>query len=329
VRKRYVLGIDLGGTNIRGAAVGAKGGILARLTLPTDSSKGRERVLENLSRVIKALSRKFSSKEFDLLGVGIGAAGGIQQREGIISQSPNIPQLDGFNLREHLEKKHGFPFFLENDANCGALGERWVGAGKGVNDLGLITLGTGVGGGIILEGKLWQGIDGTAGEVGHMTVNSEGPECRCGSRGCLEVYSSATAIVRRLKEEVSRGEKTQLVGKQGKRLDRVTSRDIHQAALAGDRLSRRLLREMGRYLGIGIANLINLLNLELVILGGGVAEAWEFFVPTLKKEVQQRAFRVPARRVKVLRSRLGANAGFLGAASLAWQRATEERGYEG
>ncbi len=329
MRKRYVLGIDLGGTNIRGAAVGAKGGILARLILPTESSQGRQRVLGNLSQVIKTLSSKFSPKEFDLLGVGIGAAGVILQKEGIISQSPNIPQLDGFNLREHLEKEFQLPIFLDNDANCGALGEKWVGAGKGMNDLAFITLGTGVGGGLILGGKLWQGIDGTAGEVGQMTINSEGPECMCGSRGCLEVYSSATAVVRRLREEVMRGEKTQLVGKQGKRLDRVTSRDIHQAALAGDRLSRRLFREMGRYLGIGIANLINLLNLESVILGGGVAEAWDFFVPTLKKEVKQRAFKVPARRVKLLRSWLGVNAGFLGAAFLAWQRAAEERGYEG
>lgn len=329
MRKRYVLGIDLGGTNIRGAAVVAKGNILAMLNVPTGSSGGRERVVGNLSKVIKTLSRRFPSKEFDLLGVGIGAAGGILQKEGVISQSPNIAQLDGFKLREHLEKEHGFPSFLENDANCGALGERWVGAGRGVNDLGLITLGTGVGGGLILGGKLWQGIDGTAGEVGHITVNSEGPECMCGSRGCLEVYSSATAVVRRLREEVMRGEKTQLVGRGDGRLEEITSRDIHQSALAGDRLSRRLFREMGKYLGIGIANLINLLNLEMVVLGGGVAEAWALFVPTLKKEVKWRAFRVPARRVKILRSRLGANAGFLGAASLAWQKVAEEGEYEG
>jgi glucokinase len=322
VKKEYVLGIDLGGTNIRGAAVGAKGNIWEILILPTETSRGRGRVVGNLSRLIKALRRKLTPKEPDLLGVGIGAAGGILQREGIISQSPNISPLDGFRLREHLEKEFRLPVFLENDANCGALGEKWVGAGRGVNDLGLVTLGTGVGGGLILGGKLWRGIDGTAGEIGHMTINSEGPECLCGSRGCLEVYSSATAIVRRLKEEVSRGERTQLVGRQGIS-DRITSKDIHQAALAGDRLSRRLFREMGRYLGIGIANLINILNLEMVVIGGGVSGAWELFMPTMKREVRKRAFKVPARRVRILKSRLGVNAGLLGAASLVWQGAVK------
>ncbi len=329
MRKRYVLGIDLGGTNIRGAAVGAKGGILAQLILPTESSRGRQRVLGNLSQLIKTLSLKFSPKEFDLLGVGIGAAGVILQKKGIISQSPNIPQLDGFNIRKYLEKKFKLPIFLDNDANCGALGERWLGAGKGANDLVFITLGTGVGGGLILGGKLWQGIDGAAGEIGQMTINFEGPECLCGSRGCLEVYSSATAMVRRLREEVMRGEKTQLVGKRGRRLEEVTSRDIYQAALAGDRLSRRLFREFGKCLGVGIANLINILNLEMVVIGGAVSGAWSLFMPSMKREMKLRAFEVPARRVKILRSRLGVNAGFLGAASLAWQGINRERNYEG
>jgi len=216
-----------------------------------------------------------------------------------------------------LSRRIGMPLYLENDANAAALGEKWMGAAKDVQDFCFITLGTGVGGGLVLDGKIWHGADGMAGEVGHMTIDPHGPRCRCGNRGCLEMYASTKALRRMIRQALSSGKRSRFFRENR---DREISGDvIHWAAKEGDRISREAFARMGSALGIGIAGLINLLNLEKVVFGGGLSAAWKFFSPTLRREVKSRAFAGPARRVRIVRASAGEDAGVLGAAYIAWQ----------
>jgi glucokinase len=213
-----------------------------------------------------------------------------------------------------LESELDWPVVLENDANAAAIGEMWRGAGQGHRALICVTLGTGVGGGIILDGKLWRGADGSAGEIGHIGVDPfAGVACMCGSRGCLEVYASATAIVRMTREARPRYPNSILHNTED-----LTSAKIYQAGREGDELAIEVFRRMGVYLGIGLASLINVLNPEIVVIGGGLSNGWELFEKHMHQQVLERAFPIPARRVKIVRAQCGDDAGLLGAARLAF-----------
>ena len=223
-------------------------------------------------------------------------------------------------IRKMLSRRIRKPLYLENDANAAALGEKWMGAAKDVRDFCFITLGTGVGGGLVLDDKIWHGADGMAGEVGHMTIDPNGPPCGCGNRGCLEMYASAKALQRMVRQALSSGRRSRFFSEiRGKE---ISGDAIHRAARGGDRVSREAFARMGSALGIGIASLINLLNLEKVVFGGGLSAAWKFFSPTLRGEVKSRAFAAPARRVRIVRASAGEDAGVLGAAYIAWQGQT-------
>ena len=221
--------------------------------------------------------------------------------------------LGQFRLGAALESELEWPVILENDANAAALGEMWRGAGQGYRTLICVTLGTGVGGGIILDGKLWRGVDGSAAEIGHIGVDPfGGVPCTCGSRGCLEVYASATAIVRMTREARPRYPNSMLHNTED-----LTSAKVYEAGIAGDELAIEVFRRMGVYLGIGLASLINILNPEIVIIGGGLSNGWTLFEKHMKQQVIERAFPIPARRVKIVRAQCGDDAGLLGAALLA------------
>jgi glucokinase len=231
---------------------------------------------------------------------------------GIVVKSPNFPDWNNLPLKEVLEKALNVPVFIENDANAAALGERWLGAGRDINSMILLTLGTGVGGGIVLNKQIWQGADGMAGEIGHMTLIPDGRLCGCGNTGCLEMYASARGIVQSYREAVNSSGIAMVA--------ELSSEQIYQAARDGETVACKVMKDMGRMLGIGIANLINIFNPQMIVLGGGVKDAWQLFINATQEEVMRRAFKVPAERTKIVPSLLGDDAGMVGAAAVALQK---------
>ncbi len=310
-----VIGLDVGGTFIKAGLVDRNGGILARLKKPTEAFSGKQKFLDKLSSILRTFDDLFAH-HLNIAGAGIGVPGIIDLGTGVIASSPNFPGWNPFPIRRMLAGRVRFPFFLENDANAAALGEMWMGSAKGAKNFCFITLGTGVGGGLVLNGEVWHGIDGMAGEVGHMTVDPSGPICLCGNHGCLEAFASANALRRTIKEDFhKRGSK--FFTRFG--TDGLDGELVHRAAKEGDPLARAAFAAMGTALGIGIANLVNLLNLERIVLGGGLSAAWKFFFPALREELEKRPFAAMARRAKIVRARVGEDAGILGGAYLAWR----------
>lgn len=310
-----VIGVDLGGTNLRTSLLTPAGDILDRHKEPTNASDGWNKVLKRLVENIAQQRETAVRRGLAVLAVGVGAPGVIRMDSGIVVKSPNFPDWNNLPLREELERALHIPVFIENDANAAALGEQWRGAGKGISSMILLTLGTGVGGGIVLDNKIWHGADGMAGEIGHMTLVPDGRQCTCGNTGCLEMYASARGIVQSYREEVG-GARTPAA----EFLREMTSAKVYQAAREGDAVARRVMQEMGRMLGIGIANLINIFNPEMIVIGGGVKDAWQLFIDATREEVMRRAFRVPAERTQLVPSLLGDDAGMTGAAALALQK---------
>ena len=306
--KDYFIGLDLGGTNIRAAAVTQEGEILHRVKIPTEAPLGRERVIANILKVIDTIRQE--TKGLKLSAIGMGIPGIIFFDKGIIAQSPNFPDWIDFNLKERLKKELNIPFFIDNDANAAAIGEGWIGGGKGFDNFCMLTLGTGIGGGIILNKKIWHGEYGMAGEFGHITVYPNGYPCNCGNRGCLEQYASATGIVRMARDE-SRVRSLELGEKN------ITADMVYQLAKNGDRFAIEIFQRMGRILGIGIADIVNILNIEVFILGGGVAEAWNYFIEYTREEIKRRTYRFTGERVKVIKAELSDDAGIFGAAYMA------------
>jgi len=323
--EEVIIAIDLGGTNVRVATVNLKGEILHKITSPTESSRGRKRLTENMLSKIQEVMGRFPEEEFEVIGGGFGIPGAIALDQGIVTRSPNLPALDGFDIRSWIQGRLRMPIFIENDANAFALGEGWLGAAKGVREFCCLTLGTGVGGGVVLNGDIWHGAEGKAGEIGHMIIDVDGPPCECGNHGCLEAFTSANAIRRMTIEAIRGDEKTDLVERCGGELEAITSEMVYESAKGGDRLSREIFQKMGMYLGVGLANLANLLNVELMVIGGQVSDAWDLFIGYARRELEQRALGSMGKRVKVQRARCGGDAGILGAAYLV-KRGLERKG---
>ncbi|MEZ5425883.1 MAG: ROK family protein [Pyrinomonadaceae bacterium] len=308
-----VLATDLGGTNLRMSAIDRDGAILYRTKRETPKS-------ESAHEIVIAI-RKSAQECIEAVGNGgkvkaIAAAvpGIVKSDKGIILKAPNVPALDGFRMAAALESEMNLPCLLENDANAAAVGERWQGASKGFDNSICVTLGTGVGGGIIIDGKVLRGVDGTAGEIGHIGVEPFGAPCGCGSRGCVEQYASATAIVRLTRELGSQYPKSELPEKV-----HLSSLEIYEAGKLGDELALEVFRKQGFYLGIALAGLVNVLNPEVIVIGGGAAAGWDLFIPQTRLVVQQRAYREPAERAKIVRAECGDDAGILGVARLAFE----------
>ncbi len=300
----YSIGVDLGGTNLRAAAVSSEGIILDRVSVAVNFHAGPESVIKHIADVIKGLRTRVGRS--GLRGVGIGVPGFIDIDAGVIIGSANLPGFQGLPVRDEIQKCLGTPIVLENDANAAALGEMWIGAGKNVRDLVLITLGTGIGGGIIVDGKVLHGFLGMAGEIGHMTVYPDGNPCGCGNCGCLEKHASATAITAMAR--------MMHFGNQ-----EITSADVYALALAGNDRAKLVFESVGRALGIAIANLINLFNFPLYLLSGGPLPAWDIFAPSMFTEIKRRSFTFARIGTKVEKAALGADAGLFGAAYLPFQ----------
>jgi len=317
MNKSVVLALDIGGTNIRIALVTEDGIIIDRSQSVCLINEGRNAFLTAISSSIDEIRRSAITSGYSIVALGAGVPGLINL-SGLIISSVNLKPLDGFDLRTWLESSTGLSSIILNDANAAAVAEQNYGAGRAYRSFLHFTLGTGVGSGLILDGKLWTGIDGVASEYGHTTVEPEGHHCQCGNHGCLEQYASATAISRIVKEKIREGAKSLLSGIPIETLD---ASDVASAASAGDPLAVECFRIAGRYLGIAVASAVNLLNLEAVIIGGGVAASFDLIEPAIRKEVELRAFSLPASRVRVLRGELGDNAGIMGAAAAGWKLA--------
>jgi glucokinase len=320
----YSIGVDLGGTNLRIAAVDSDGKMMEKLTTGAEVQRGRDFVIAEMCDAIQSLQVKYRDSG-QIAGIGIGVPGFIDMDTGTVMRSPNLPDWINFPVREQIEGKLGTTVILENDANAAAMGEKWLGAGRNMDDMAMYTLGTGVGGGLVFNGKLWHGMSGMAGELGHFNVEPEGHPCGCGSRGCLEQYASATAIVRMAHEAVSSGNAPDLTDAARGNVE-FSSRGIYQLAIQGHASAKRIYQTVGRALAIGIGGMVNALNLPMYVIGGGVASAWEAFAPTMFTEMKVRSsiYSLTApdlveqgqKHTVVTIALLGSDAGLYGAARL-------------
>jgi glucokinase len=320
----YSIAVDLGGTNLRIAAVSAEGKLLDKLTTGTEVKKGRDYVIREMTDAIQSLVTKHRGAG-EFVGIGIGIPGFIEMETGTIIHSPNLPGWENFPVRDEIERQLRTQVILENDANAAAMGEKWLGAGRNIDDLAMYTLGTGVGGGIIFNGQIWHGMTGMAGELGHYCIEPEGHACGCGSRGCLEQYASATAIVRMAHEAYESGNAPDLADAASGDVE-FTSRGIYQLAVQGHPSAQKIYRRVGWALGIAIGGMVNALNLPMYVIGGGAASAWDAFAPAMFEELKVRSFtyRVTApdredrlpRHTRVTIALMGGDAGLLGSARL-------------
>jgi len=312
--EQFLMGVDIGGTNVRIGIVTPGGRILKKIEYDTDLSKGGLAFFEKLISHLKNLVRNDLRSSHSLIGIGIGIAGIIDMKRGIISYSPNLKDLKGFRLGDLLAKKLSFPIVIENDANAFALGEGWMGAARGARHYCGITLGTGVGGGVVSDGKILHGREGMAGEVGHMVIDPEGLSCGCGGRGCLEVYASGTGIKRMALEAIEKQKGGGILKWSKEDPYQITSEEVFKAAQLGDKTAKEIFKRMGEYLGLGLINLIHLFNPEKIVVGGKVAGAWCFFIRSVMKTIQERSMKGSREKVKIVQAKCGDEAGILGAA---------------
>ncbi|MEK7406196.1 MAG: ROK family protein [Acidobacteriota bacterium] len=296
----YSIGVDLGGTNLRAAAIDCHGKMLEKISGSTKLSEGRHAVIADMVGAIRRLRDSLGAQR--LAGVGIGTPGFIIMEKGIITGSPNLPEFDNFPIRDEIERLLRAPVILENDANAAALGEKWMGAGREVDDLVLLTLGTGIGGGVIIGGRVLHGFVGMAGELGHMTVVPTGNPCGCGNTGCLEKHASATAVSAMAK----------LMGLG----DSLTAEDVYNLAVEGNAKARTVFAMMGQALGTALANLVNAFNFPLYLLSGGMLPAWDLFAPAMFEECRRRSFVFRNTGTRIEKAILGNEAGLYGAAYL-------------
>lgn len=316
---KFAIGVDLGGTSLRVAAVEESGRVLERATAQVRLLAGRDAVIDELCRAAREMierHRGTGDNKAELVGIGVGVPGIIYLDTGRLRKSPNLPGWEDYPVRDEIERRLGTKVSLDNDANVAARGEHWLGAGREVDSLCLITLGTGVGGGLIFQDKIWHGFLGMAGELGHINVLEDGAPCGCGSKGCLETEASATAVVREAMDAIG-ANSTGPLARAVHAGEALTSALVFRCAQGGDVDSQRIFARLGRYLGITLAGLVNGLNLPLYVIGGGVAAAWPAFAPAMFEQLTRRSYIFAEGRTRVVPSELHGDAGLIGAARLA------------
>jgi len=314
---RYTVGVDLGGTNIAVAVVDDVYTVMAGQKVPTDPRDGAEAVADRIAEAVGEVVGQAGVRADSIRGVGVGAPGPLDPESGVVSFAPNL-NWHNVPLKSMLESRLSVPTFVENDVNVGTLGELRLGAGKGAKQLIGVFVGTGIGGGMVLDGELYRGANFSAGEVGHMIVKTGGPRCGCGNRGCWEAVASRQAIVRRLVRAFRRGARGPLYKMTKGAPSKIRSRALSRAFLDGDPLVIREMKREAKYLGMGVANLINLFSPQMVILGGGVVEAMgDWLIKRVRRSTRRYALAHALEGVDIVASALGDDAGILGCAVLA------------
>lgn len=316
-KHRYIVGVDLGGTNIVAGAMPVDGSrqYAVRSQL-TRAELGADQVVDRMAQmiadVIAVTAAETGASPGDFLGVGIGAPGPLDREHGIVIVTPNLGWRN-FPLRDAVSQRVGLPATLDNDANCATVGEWWCGAARGGRNVVGMTIGTGIGGGLILEGALYHGASDVAGEIGHTTIDSTGRRCKCGNYGCLEAYASGPAIAERAREALAGGESSVLRDMVGEDLSRLSARTVYDAAKRDDPVALEVVRETARFLGAGVANLLNIFNPDVVVLAGGVTDAGDALFEPLRAEVRRRAFRPAVEACRIVPGALAGSAGVVGA----------------
>lgn len=304
--KKLILGADVGGTYIKTVLVDPRGHVLAVMKRSTLAPRGKDALIERLILTLEETAKKAGATMKDVAGVGVGFAGPLDPETGMVFNPPNLPGWSDVPLGDILRHRLKMPVSLDNDANMVALGEYWKGAGRGARCLVCLTLGTGVGGGIVLNGRVWHGVDGIAGEIGHMTLIRNGRRCACGNRGCLEAYASSQGLVQTMQDTLKKN--------RTRRQDKLTPERIGKLARSGDKLAGRAIKDTGVMLGIAIGSLANVLNPDVVVIGGGVSKLGELLLGPVRDETRKRAFHKAVEGLKIAKAELEDNAGALGAA---------------
>ena len=324
---KYVVGVDLGGTKFAAGAMDADGthefafqSQLTRAELSADHVV--ERIAKLVETVIAQTCAETGATRADFLGIGIGAPGPLRRADGVVVVAPNLGWHD-YPLAEQLSAATRLTVILDNDANCATLGEWWIGAARGANNVVGLTIGTGIGGGLIFGGRLYHGSSDVAGEIGHTTIETAGRRCKCGNYGCLEAYASGPAIAERAREALEADGESLLHTITGGDLAAITAQHVYEAAQRGDDVAKEVVRDTARYLGAGVANMLNLFNPDVVVLAGSVTNAGELLLAPLRAEVKKRAFRPAVDAARIVPGDLGGRAGVVGAVAmfLAEQRA--------
>lgn len=306
-----IVGVDVGGSKINSILADSQGNIKARDLRDTRAKRGPDAVIE---RIIESISQVATGS--DIAGIGVGAAGACDTVNGVITSSPNLPQWQDIPLRGIVQQEFDCPVYLQNDATLAALGEHHFGGGRDVDHLIYVSVGTGIGGGIIINGKLYCGASGSAGEFGHMTIDVNGPSCPCGNTGCWETLASGTALAREAVKRIRDGQKTNILKFADGKVEKVSARRVHLAAQKGDRLANELIAQTGYYLGIGLVNLVDIFNPQLILIGGGLSRMGKLLLGPATSVVRERAFELPAKAVRIEIAHLGVDAEALGAVAL-------------
>lgn len=318
--KHYILGVDIGGTSINVGAVPTGGGpVIGMRSLPTDAHEGGEFVFNRIVNMVREILTDEVHREHfrqeDVIGMGLGSPGPLDRRMGVVFETINL-DWSNFPLRDKIAEKLGLEAELDNDANAATLGEWWQGAARGFDHVLGVTIGTGIGGGIVLAGEVYHGASDVAAEFGHMTIDSAGRKCGCGNHGCLEAYASGPAIAARAVEGIEAGATSIMLEMVHGDLKLITAEKVFEAIIAGDRYANEVMLETAKLLGVGLANLINILNPGIVVLSGGVARAGDHLLVPLRKEIEQRAFAKASESCRVCIGELGDMAGVIGAAAI-------------
>lgn len=314
---RFIVGVDLGGTNIVVGSLSVDGTRQYSMrSEPTRPDQGAEAVVDRMIRsidtVIAETTAASGARRSACLGVGIGAPGPLDRERGIVITTPNLG-WNNFPLRAVIEERVGLRSTLDNDANCATLGEWWLGAARGANNVVGMTIGTGIGGGLILNGRLYHGASDVAGEIGHTTIDMTGRRCKCGNYGCLEAYASGPSIAERAREALAGDDSSRLHELVGGNLEKLTAATVYEAAKLGDEIALEVVRETARFLGTGLANLLNLFNPDVVVIAGGVTQAGAALFEPLNREVRRRAFKPAIDACRVVPGALPGTAGVVGA----------------
>jgi glucokinase len=320
--KKWVIGVDLGGTNIVVGVLpidGGDGEVLALKNEPTDAERGAKYVVDKIVLLIEEARAEVvgqhGGSRSDFAGIGIGAPGPLNRATGTVIQSPNLGWRN-FPLRDLISNAVNLPAVLDNDANCATYGEWWLGAGRNVENLIGLTLGTGIGGGIVLNGEIFHGVSDAAGEIGHMTIEANGRKCPCGNYGCLEAYASGPAIARRAIEGLEAGVESLLSDLVGDHVEKITAATVYEAAINGDPYANEVMRETAKFLGAGVANIINIFNPDMIVISGGVTKAGDHLFVPLRSEVRRRAFKSALDACQITAAQLPGTAGVIGAAGV-------------
>lgn len=312
--EQFLAGIDMGATDTKIALLNQDGHIRIKSKVPTEPRDNPAQCWANITRTVRDLCKQQKVELSAVAAIGVGCPGPLNSQKGIIIEAPNLPGWKNIEVKKIIEKDLKITTIVNNDANAAAYGEFWRGAGRNVDNMIMFTLGTGVGGGIILDGKLYKGIDDTAGELGHIIVQPNGKPCGCGASGCLETLASVTAVRQTAIDSVAQGIKSELAKFEEEQID---GKLVYDCAKRGDSLSLTILTNVGYWLGLASASLVNVLNPEMILISGGMSNAADIILPKLRETLDKNAFRTPASRVKVAIAELGEDAGMIGGAGLA------------